>query len=77
MEAVLQLSPRSTCSSVHVGGRVPATHGHRQLVRDRSNAARRGLVDVFDFFGLAAERLLRQRGFHELIDITVEHGAGI
>jgi hypothetical protein len=35
------------------------------------------LLHVFDFLGFAAERLLRQRCFYKLVDITVEHAAGV
>ncbi len=35
------------------------------------------LLDILDFLRLAAEGLLRQRGFHEPIDVAVEHGGGV
>ena len=37
----------------------------------------RNLFDVFDFFGLAADAFCANAAFHESVDITVEHGAGV
>src|SRR5690242_1842803 len=60
---------RSSTVAAHALGAAPA-HNHRTTRRP-------SLLNVFDVIGLGAERLLRQRSLHEVIEIAVEHRACI